>query len=90
MLTRRYPGDRVNLLCETRFKIVDGVFSIDVLSIVAQGEEGTVSSSLARSNGVWLRSRYATFRFCGCMFGLCKRPGNLERCCHEVCSDSKG
>ena len=36
VLIRRYLGDIVHLLSETRFRIVDGVVSIDVLSIVVQ------------------------------------------------------
>ena len=88
MLTRRYLGVIAKLLSETRFRILNGVFSIDVMSVVVQGEEDTVRSPLLRDNQVWLRSRYTTFPVCGCMFGLCKRPGNPKRYCHEVCSDS--
>ena len=49
MLTRRYSADIDNLLSETRFRIVNGVFSIDVLSIIVQGDKDAVSSSSLRS-----------------------------------------
>ena len=89
MLTRSYLGDIVNLLSETRFRIVNGVFTSETVRIVVRGVEDTGSSHLPRYNPVRLMRRYATFPVCGCMFGLRKRPGNLKRCCHEACSDSK-
>lgn len=89
MLTRRYRGDKINPLSESKSRVVNGVFTSGAMRILLQGIVDTVSSSLPSGNQVWLRSRYATFPVCGCIFGFCKRPGNLRRCCHEVCSDSK-